>query len=197
MQTLSGIEEFDPGDTPRGDLEIGVLGDDDGRLATELEDHRRELRGGGGHDLAAHLGAAGVQGEIETLREQTLGELGIAFGDHDGLRVEVVRNQPGEQRGRGGGQFRRFDHGTIPGGHCRDERTERQIHRVVPRCDDQDHSHRLVLHPAERGKLVERQGLRSRKHPAPDPLAGVGGFGPGGSEVGEPGFDRVSAQVLL
>ena len=138
-------------------VEVGVGGDDHRALAAELERDRRQRGCGGGQDLAADLGATGEQHVVESLCQQRLGRLTVSLDDDHRLGVDVSRQQVGQQGRNRRRQLGRLDDGAVAGRDRADERAEREVERVVPRADDEHDAERLVLDPASRGKLVERQ----------------------------------------
>ena len=77
---LARVEEFAPRDAPGRQVQIGVGGQDGGGLAPQLQGHRGQMPGGGGHDGAPHLGAAGEEDEVKVLFQQG-GVLGPAALD--------------------------------------------------------------------------------------------------------------------
>jgi hypothetical protein len=88
---LSGIEQLDPGDAPRGDIDVRIGGHDHGTLAAEFQGRRCQCRGSGGHDLAADFRATSEQRVVEALSEQLLGHRRVALDHADGFGINVFR----------------------------------------------------------------------------------------------------------
>ena len=62
---LAGIQELARGDAFGRDRERCIASEDTGRLAAKLQGDGRQVRGGGGHDVAADRGRAGVEQVVE------------------------------------------------------------------------------------------------------------------------------------
>ena len=192
---LAGVGPLGEGDPAGGELEVGVLVDDDRRLAAELQRDRRQVLGRGLGDDPPDRAVAGVEDVVPALLEQR-GGLGDAALDHDDrLRVDVPREQPGQ---RGGGLRRHLgglaDHG-VARRERRHQRGEQQVDRVVPRRDDQHHAQRGVLDRGAVGAQQEGDRGLGRGQPLLQVLLGVLDLAPGAAQVGQPRLVARLAQV--
>ena len=163
---LAGVVAFPPDDASGGDVEIGVLVDDAGALAAELERYRRQVFGRGLHDDASDRAVACIEDVVEPFREQC-GCLGDSPFDHlthsgstyRGKRVAIKRLMAGTiSLG--------FTIGAVAGGDGAHERDQQELERVVPGTDDEDDAQGLGVDPASTG--LADQGCRHAL-----------GFGPG------------------
>lgn len=64
------VEALSPHDALGGQRDVGVLAEDDGRLAAQLERARRQVLGGGAGNNLAHHVRTGEEDEIELGRAQ-------------------------------------------------------------------------------------------------------------------------------
>ena len=69
---LPGVEELAEDDTPGGQRQVGVGGDDHRTLAPQLQGHRGQVPGGHLHDVAAHRHTAGEKDIVEGLLQKGL-----------------------------------------------------------------------------------------------------------------------------
>ena len=131
-------------DAADGARQRGILADDAGRLAAELQRHRRQILGGGLHDEAADRRRAGIEKMIERQSRERLADIGPA----DDRRDLLGRKQAGEKFGqkfrRARRQLRGFQHHPVAGGERRDERHDGEIEGIIPRADDADDADRLI-----------------------------------------------------
>ena len=162
---LTRVHELAPRDPASGHIEIGALVDDHRALAAELERHRREVLGRSRHHDSTDRSVAGVEDVVPPLLEQRSGLARSALDHRHALGVEVLRQEPGQNRGRAGGDLRRLDCRGVAGGERSDERCEHELDRVVPRPDDQDRAERVPMDPGLGRLLLERRGDPLRAHP--------------------------------
>src|SRR5215211_520312 len=126
-------------------LDVGVVEDDDRRLAAELQVYPLEVGGGGLRDL--HAGPYGT-GDRDHLRRGVLDQhpprvpitadhVEDAFGEE--LRGDLGHHHSGDGGGVGG-----LDHDGVTRGYGRGELPDRHHHRVVPRRYLADDAHGLA-----------------------------------------------------
>ena len=167
--------------------EVGVLEDDHGRLAAELEVHALHAVDGAAHHGLAGLGRAGHAHHVDlAVGDERLPDLGVA-GDH----AEEARGQAGlhGELGEPQGRARRRRRGLHDDGVARGERgaglPDRHDEREVPRRDARDDAdraaredRRVPVRERPRAGAVERAG-GAREEPqvvdAERQLAVVGG----------------------
>ena len=193
---LPGVEELRERHPARGQLEVGVLGDDDRRLAAELEGHRGEVLRRCRRDDPADGAVARVEDVVPPLVEQR-GRLRDAALDHrDGIGVEVLRQDPRECRRRRRGDLGRLADDGVPRRQSSGQGSEKELHRVVPRRDDKYDAQGLAhdLRPAgtKQGRHLPSLGL----HPAAEVAEHVFDLAPRGPEIRRPCLERRPAQVL-
>ena len=107
---LAGVDQLGPCDPLGGDVDVGVLGDDDRALAAQFQRDRRQVCGGALVHLAADLGPAGEQQPVEALGDQFLADRAVTLDDRDRVVVQILRHQLGHQGGRRRRHLRRFEH---------------------------------------------------------------------------------------
>ena len=84
---LPGVEPLAPGDTPGCQGKIRVRRQDTGAFPTQLQHHRRQVTGRGGHDRLTHRHRSGKEDHIKGLLKQRLGFLPAALqARHSGRR---------------------------------------------------------------------------------------------------------------
>lgn len=147
------------------------------------------------HD-SADPAVAGIDDVIETLGEEFAGFGNTALDHLDRFGVEVSRNEIGQDRGDGRGELAGLQHDCIARRERADHRGEKQLHRIVPRGDDE----------------YDPQGFgnecgRGRAHgqwkpdapgagPPPQMFAGVGDPGAHHAGLGESGLGGILTKVL-
>ena len=202
---LAGVEGFDGEDALGGGLQVGIGVDQHGGLAAQLQRDRHEVFGGGAHDLAPHVGAAGEDEVVKGLAAEGGAHAGIAQHGADFHRVEVAGDELAHQRRGARGELGRLDERAVAGGQHPGQRAEGQVDGEVPGADDADHAQGLVLdtrlHAGGRG------GLFFGLHPLRELLAGVaqgaqgrhdvGGQGLVGGAVAEVGVDGVDQLAVV
>ncbi|MPN58785.1 hypothetical protein SDC9_206500 [bioreactor metagenome] len=72
---LPGVYKLAPGNAPRRQLQVGVVGDDAGGFSPQLEGDGGEVPGGGGHDHPSHRRGAGKEDGIKPLLQEIGGGL--------------------------------------------------------------------------------------------------------------------------
>ena len=128
--------------------DVGVVEDDAGRLAAELEEQLLDVLGGGGHDPPADGGRAGEGDHVDAgVGDHVLAHRRVRGGDDvedAGGQVGFLVGDPAHQGGgprrpRGGLD----DHG-VAGGQGRADLRAELLDRVVVRRDDGDHAPGLL-----------------------------------------------------
>ena len=132
---LSGVHELAPGDPAgRRDHLHGVV-NVDGRLSAQLQRHRCEVFGGGGHDNPAYSAVSGVEDVVEALLQQ-----GGGFGHtalHNGHGAgKVLAESTGPARLNWPVPSHWVCHHRVAGCERADDGCQEQLDGVVPRCDD-------------------------------------------------------------
>lgn len=156
--SLSAVQEFAPHDTAGSRGQVGVVVDNTGTLAPQLERDRREVSGSCLHDVVAILHAAGIEDVVEPLLQQLLGRLAPVIGYGDVLLFETFANEFLQGPSRVGRFARGLDDGTVAGRDGTHQRRQRQLQRVVPRGNDEHTPVRLVMNAAVRAEEEERRG---------------------------------------
>jgi hypothetical protein len=115
---LASIHKFAPNGPSGGKFDVGILVDDAGRFASELQTAGREIRSGFGEDFTARGSPAGEEDVIVFL-VQEIGVLLMGAQNHfDEARITEFFKHLGHHLtdvlGGGGG----FDEGGIPGGEA-------------------------------------------------------------------------------
>src|SRR5215218_5225369 len=146
----------------RHGLHVGVLEDDVGRLATELQGDLGEVVGGILHDLLARLRRAG-EGHLVHPRVAHQGAprgWAEARDDvEDPGREARLLEEPGELQGGGRCLLGRLHHEGAAGGEGGSQLEGEQQERRVPRRDGPHHSNGLPPRVDEEVGLVRRDGL--------------------------------------
>ena len=138
------VEEDALHDALDGLVDRGVVEDDVGRLAAELEGQRLAGAGDRAGDRLAHLGRAGERDlvDVPVLDD---GAAGVAGAGHDvddaGRQVGLLADLGEQQRGQRGGLGRLEDDG-VAGGQRRRDLPRQHQHREVPRDDLAGHAER-------------------------------------------------------
>src|SRR5690606_4721302 len=117
---LSGVEVPGRGDVLGGLLHVGVVADDDGGLAAQLQVEPLEVDGGGLGDLGSGAGGAGERDEPWD-RVVHGGAAGVAVaGDHvEHAGRQELRGDLGEQQGGHGRGVGRLEHDGVARGQRR------------------------------------------------------------------------------
>ncbi len=128
-------------------LDVRVAEHQVGRLAAELQRHRRHPLGGRARDQAADLGRAD---EAEVVDARVGGQRGPGLrpepGDHvdHAGRQARLGGQPGEVDRRARRLVGRLEHRAVPGGDGGRHPPAEQLHRVVPGDDVAGDAERLA-----------------------------------------------------
>ena len=149
---LAGVQEHGGEREVERDLEIGVGEDDVGVLAAELQGDLLHGAGGGGHDPAAGLQAAGERHQVDArVGRQRGAGLGAGAehevadaGGESGL-LEQLHQVDGGVRG----ELARLEHEGVAGGQAGRDLPGHLEERVVPRGDQAADADRLVDDPAD------------------------------------------------
>jgi hypothetical protein len=149
----------DAGEQPGlGGVHVGVLEDDVGRLAAELERHLGEALRGGDADRATGLDPAGER----DLRHVRVADERLAGRSEPGDDVEHARREahlggePGHLEHRGRGHLGGLDDDRIARRERRRDRHHRQEHGRVPGHDHADDAERLAHRVVDDALPVER-----------------------------------------
>jgi hypothetical protein len=185
---LSRIERLAHEDAFDGLLEVRVGADDRGRLAAELQRHRREVLARGAHHVMADGGRAGEQQVIERQAREFVCRFGIAVHDGDLVLREARPHEGGEQFGKARREFRLLHHHAVARGQRRGHRPDRQVQRVVPRHHDAHHAEGLRHDARRRGLEPEAGGTAPRAHPFPAVAQRVVDALDGGEHLGQFGL---------
>ena len=150
---LPRVEKLAPSDAGRGQLHIGVGGQNHRRPAPQLQGDGGEVLRRRGHDLFPHRRTAGEEDYVEGLVHQGLRLLPSPLGHGDIIRREHPPQHFRHGAGGGGGVLPRLHHSRAPlrdGGH---QGGQGEKQRVVPRGEDQRHAVGLPVHSAHGGEL--------------------------------------------
>ena len=183
---LAAVEPLAGGDAGGGLLDGIVVADQGRRLAAQFQRQRGEVGRGGGHHLAAHRGGTGEHQMVERQRREGGTKIGAAGGDGDAVGREDFRQQLAQE---GAGAWRvlgRLQVDMVAGGDGRGQRDQRQVHRVVPRCDHADHAKRHRAHLRARRQEAPAHADPARLHPAAQVLEQVVDLVERGHAVGDP-----------
>ena len=168
---LAGIAVFRGHRAGDRRVEIGILEDDERRVAAEF--HRNLLDRGGtlGHQ---HLADFGGPGESDFLHRRIAGEFATDGAGRAGHDVHHARGYPrlpgqfGQRQGRVGRHAGRLDHDGATGGQGRSGLAGDHGVGEVPWRDRGDHAHRLLNHHDAAISVRTRDGV------AVDPLGFLG-----------------------
>jgi len=160
-------------DPARGLAQVEVLADDDGRLASQFERHRRQVGAGASHHVAPHGGRAREQQVIEGQGSEAFRHLDAAVDDAQFGRVEALRHDTGKQCTQSGRELGHLHDDAVARRERGNHRSHRQRQRVVPRHDDADHSLRLVTDPGPSRQAPPGDAAPRRSHPPAQPRARV------------------------
>ena len=136
-----------PDDAVHGEVEVGVVHDDDPVLAAEFEVHVLEVLGGGLQHRDAGLARAGQRDHADIgmaddpvphLAAEPVHEIDDAVG-HAGLDEQLHEALPEHRR-----VVRGLEHHGVPAHECRDDLPGRNGDREVPRRDHADDADRLT-----------------------------------------------------
>ncbi len=142
-----------------GLIEIGVVENNIGRFAAELERHVLDAARGQPIDMLARLIAAG-EGDLGDVlvRDQRLAHFVAEAGDDvdNARRKARLLEQLAERERRDRGKFRRLPHHGVARGQRRRQFPCRQQQRRVPRRDGGHDAQRLLAREVEHTRLVDR-----------------------------------------
>ena len=192
---LPGVDQLGPGQAPGGCGEIDGVVDPHGRLAAELQRHGREVLGCGPHDHAPHGRVAGEEEVVEAVLQQPRGLRDTAL-DHAHAVGQLLLQGPAQRLGHVRGVLGGLDHRGVPGRERAHQRRQQQLHRVVPRSDDQHGAQGLRLDPAAGGTQHRSRSHGPRRHPGGQAATDVAQLGERHADLGELGLGLRLAQVL-
>ena len=159
---LSGIQQFSPNDPSGGQRDIRIPSDDARAFSAKLQRQRRQMFGRGPHHRLSERRSARKKNRIETLFQHLFDDLGPSLQKRHVTGRKNLADQSFQQRLGMRNQRRGLQHGAVAGRQGADQRIQQQLHRVVPRRDDQHHAQRLG-HDAASG----RQERQRRRHASP------------------------------
>ena len=157
---LAGVEVAGDGDALDRRLDVGVVEDDDRRLAAELEVHALEVRRGAGRDLGA---GADRPGDGDEARGAVLDEeaTGVAVTRDDVERAgrEELGGDLGQPQGALGRGVARLEDDGVAGRERGADLPHGHEQRVVPRRHLADDPDRLAPDPRGVAREVLARGL--------------------------------------
>ena len=162
---LTCIECLTPRNTSRGQLQIRALIHDAGALATKLQHYGREILGRSAHNGSSQRGAAREEDYIVALLQKQAVHIAVTLHDSDiSLLERIGHHLLDNVRDRWyigrGLQHRRTS--------CRDsanKRIQKQLHRIVPRRDDERDAERLAYDARTRRHHLKRCRAALGAHP--------------------------------
>ena len=182
---LAGVGAHGEGGGGAGPPQVGVVQDDEGRLAPELQEDLLERLGRRGHHRPAGGGGAG---EADLVHPGVGGQQGAdrVLGrrddvDHTGRDVGLLGDQAAEHGGAPRRVGRRLEDHGVAGGQGRPQLGQVDLVGDVPRGDGPDHAGGLAADPAVRGDAHGRGvpevglplvALGQVGHPSRDPRPG-------------------------
>ena len=147
---LAGVEVAADGDRLGRQCDVGVVEDDHGRLAAELEVHPLEVGGGRRCDLHARPHRARDRDELRRrVRHERAAGVAVAADDVEDARREELGGDLGHQERRGRRRVARLEHDRVAGRERGADLPRGHQQRVVPGRDLPDDADRLAAH--ERG----------------------------------------------
>ena len=159
---LSSVQSLSPGYAPRCRLQVGIAINHARTLAAQFQHDRRQMLRRGLHRNLAESGTAGEKDKVEALSEELSVDLPVAFHHGDIFGRETFLNHTA-QYGRDFRDRRRsLQHSRAPCRNRSGERTEQQLHGIIPRRHYQDRAERLHDLIAAAGEM----GEGSRDKPA-------------------------------
>ena len=195
---LPGVEQLAVGNLDSGVIEVAGLVDDAGRLAAELQRHRRQVGGGFGSDLAPDGGGAGEEQVVERQAGEPGGQRGVALDHAELVGIEGFVHQTRHQFRGARREFAGLEHDAVACRQRGGRRRQGQLHRIVPRRDDAHNAQRLPLDIGGGGLEVDRCGHLDRLDPARQVLVQVADEAAQQEQVGHLGeVARAHAKVGL
>ena len=134
---LASVEGLAKGNALGSDGHVGVLVNDDGRLASEFECERGEVLGCGLHDDLGDHTVASVEDMVPFVLQQLGGFVCSAVDDNVGAAVQVAREELREDLCGVGRDLGGLDHGSASSGDGADHGPDGQEDWVVPWGDDE------------------------------------------------------------
>ncbi len=165
LADLARVEEGAP-DRPRGGpLEVGVLQDDHGVLAAELQDHRRQVAGGALHHLPSGGHAAGKREHVHRRVHHRPARLTRPRGHlHEPRIREHLAGQLLQQQRAVGGELGGLQQHRVAGGQRRGRRARGDDEGEVPGRDDAGQAVGLGHHAAAVGPRPQDPVAAGRQH---------------------------------
>ena len=140
---LSGVQELAPRNPLRGKIQLGVGIDNAGTLSAEFKRKRSEVLRRGTHHGASAAGPACIENVVEFFFQQTLRDVDAAVEDCHVFRLEDLAHNRFNDFRRVFRLFRRLENHPVARGNRADQRSERQLKRIVPRRKNQNVSIRF------------------------------------------------------
>ena len=149
---LAGMRADGEGRHHGGQVGVGIIEHDEGRLAAQFQEHLLDRGAGHLHDPPADRGRAGEADHVHLgVTGECLADRDVGRGqdvDHPGRDVSLGGDQLSQQEGlQRSGRCCLEDHGAS-GGQRRSQLGQRQLGRVVVGDDRGDHPCGLFLNPA-------------------------------------------------
>ncbi len=142
---LARVEVRRAGDAPCGRLHVGVVENDDRRLAAQFQVDPLQVRGSGSGDLHAGAHAAGDRDHRrDRVRHEGPTGVPVAADDVEDAGREVLTQDPGEQQGAHRCRVGRLEHHRVAGGKRGRPLPDGHHHRVVPGGHGGAHPDRLA-----------------------------------------------------
>jgi hypothetical protein len=182
---LPRVEELACHEARREARDVRALVEHGGRLAAELERHRREVARSGLRHAPPHCSRPGEEQVIERQSAECLADGCVALDHGELVCGEALRDARGQQCGRGRRELARLEQHAVAGRKRGDDRCERELHGIVPRTDDAHRSARLPHDPRPARPQPQRRRDPQRAHPARDVTARVPRLGCYDVELGE------------
>ncbi len=159
---LTTAPEFVRHQVVRGGVQVGVVKDNERRVATQLQGQFLDLGRGVQDQLPAHFGGAGEaqHGHIRMLAQHLADHAGLTHHQVDHAIGQPQAVQQAEEGNHGQRCFTgRFDHRRAAGRQCRREFLGDHADGKVPGHDQAGHAHRPVVHRPAAALGFLRQGV--------------------------------------
>ena len=192
---LAAVEAFAPGDAAGGEGEVRILVHDAGTLAAEFQHHRRQVLGLGGHRDLPERRAAGQEHQVVTVPEQFPVHGAVALDHGDVLLREGIGDEVFQRFGDRGHVGRGFQDGRAARGDGPHEGIQQQLHRIVPRRNDERAPEGLPNDITRRRKHHHRRLLPFPAGPSANVPDGVPDFSVHQADLGHVGLLVTLVQV--
>ena len=163
---LAGIEQLAVGNLDGGLAQVARRINNARRFAAQLQRGRRQVGGCCLGHLAAHCGRAGKKQVVKRQTGKFGSDSAIALHHAQFVRHEGLADQRGQQGRRLRRQLAGLEHHAVAGGQRRNDRAERQLHRIVPRRNHAHDAQGLALQAGMGRQQVQRRTDLDRLHPS-------------------------------